>query len=182
MHRKQSGFTIVELVVVIILLGILAATALPRFINIDDEAYGAAFKAVQGSLQTGVSMAHAAAIAEDAQANDVLTDYGLFVNASGFPYGLTDNSGGTSTVTTAQDCVDVFETVQQAGAPSIATNPDSATLDTAFVGGEDFAAVVNAPNCEYYHTAQSTTNGDQIGMLTYNSATGEVTDSLFTIN
>ncbi len=41
MQRTQTGFTIVELVVVIILLAILAATALPRFIDVDGEARAA---------------------------------------------------------------------------------------------------------------------------------------------
>ena len=40
--KRQDGFTIIELVVVILLLGILAATALPRFLDVTDEAHAAA--------------------------------------------------------------------------------------------------------------------------------------------
>lgn len=180
MHRKHSGFTIVELVVVIILLGILAATALPRFINIDDEAHGAAFEAVTGSLQTGVSLFHAKAIATEAEANEVpgaaggADDFnGLRANADGFPYGTADNSGGTSTVTTADDCVDVFVNVQQAGSPSIATTTGLA--DAASAGADrDYVAEVSAPDCVYYYTGETTASGEQIRTLTYDSATGEV--------
>ena len=59
MRRTASGFTIIELVVVIILLGILAATALPRFMNVDTQAHAAVVEGVQGGLQTGVSLYHA---------------------------------------------------------------------------------------------------------------------------
>lgn len=48
-----------ELVVVIILLGILAATALPRFVDIDSEARIAALRGVQGALHTSANLAHA---------------------------------------------------------------------------------------------------------------------------
>ncbi|MDZ7670258.1 MAG: type II secretion system protein [Gammaproteobacteria bacterium] len=186
MHRKHSGFTIVELVVVIILLGILAATALPRFINIDDEAHGAAFQAVTGSLQTGVSLFHAKAIATEAEADEIpggagADDFnGLLANADGFPYGTTDNSGGTSTVTTAGDCVDVFTNVQQAGSPSIATTTGLANVASAGAG-VDYVAEVDAPNYAYYYTGQTTASGDTIRTLTYDSTTGQVvagTDTL----
>ena len=62
-----KGFTIVELVVVIILLGILAATALPRFMDVNDEAHQAVVEGVSGSLQTGISLYRAQWIAEVAE-------------------------------------------------------------------------------------------------------------------
>jgi prepilin-type N-terminal cleavage/methylation domain-containing protein len=51
--RLNKGFTIVELVVVIIILGILAATALPRFVNLESEAYAAVADGVRGAFGYG---------------------------------------------------------------------------------------------------------------------------------
>lgn len=57
--NNQKGFTLIELVVVIVILGILSAFAAPKFLNLQDDAYEAKFKAVRGSFKAGISMVHA---------------------------------------------------------------------------------------------------------------------------
>ena len=54
--QKQNGFTLIELVVVIIILGILAVTAAPKFINLQSDARVSALQGVKGALQGANSL------------------------------------------------------------------------------------------------------------------------------
>lgn len=51
--KKQAGFTLIELVMVIVILGILAAVALPKFTNLSGEAKLASIRGVAGALASG---------------------------------------------------------------------------------------------------------------------------------
>jgi MSHA pilin protein MshA len=66
--NKQRGFTLIELVVVIIILGVLAAVAVPRFTDLSGDARNAAAKGVAGAIASGTSMNYAARQAGNAAA------------------------------------------------------------------------------------------------------------------
>ena len=57
--KKQSGFTLIELVVVVVILGFLAVTAIPKFIDLTEQAKQANIEGMAGGFATAVSLTRA---------------------------------------------------------------------------------------------------------------------------
>lgn len=60
--KRNAGFTLIELIIAIVILGILAVTAAPKFINLQGDARSSTVKAMKGAVEAASSMAHSKAI------------------------------------------------------------------------------------------------------------------------
>jgi MSHA pilin protein MshA len=85
--NKQKGFTLIELVVVIVILGILAATAAPKFIDLTGDARKSVVQGVQGSVNSAINLVHAKAIVSNqtAATGEILVNGVYYSVAYGYP-------------------------------------------------------------------------------------------------
>lgn len=92
MRKQQSGFTLIELIMVIVILGILAAFALPRFADFSNQARTSVVEGVAGSLRSASAIAHAAQLAAGASGSTSVVLEGQSITMVG-GYPTADDDG-----------------------------------------------------------------------------------------
>lgn len=153
---KQKGFTLIELVVVIVILGILAAVALPRFMNATEDAHTAAVNGTGGALAAGVALVRSQWELNKAKGLDVsgpVLGFGannVTVNGDGWPVGAGSPS-----------CQNLWREVLQGSAPSVAISGTDA----------DYIASVSGTVCTYAYRL----DGGGARSIQYDSSNGVVT-------
>jgi MSHA pilin protein MshA len=133
--KNQQGFTLIELVMVIVILGILAATALPKFASLQGDARGASIDAAAGAMKSAMAIVHAQSIinGDEGEATATVSLEGISVaTAYGYPtttsistaagLGSDDytNSSGTVTISgySGSNCQAVYTAATSVTSPA----------------------------------------------------------------
>jgi MSHA pilin protein MshA len=101
--KVNHGFTLIELIMVIVILGILAVTAAPKFINISSDANLAILKGLQASLISSSKMYHGKAVINNIGLNEKYNISGAEIDGTAITYGYPELSyivGNTEDLTT----------------------------------------------------------------------------------
>lgn len=169
-HYSQQGFTLIELIVVIVLLGILSVVALPRFVDFSEDAHLSTTQAVSASFQQAVDHAHLRwnMLGKPGRIQNMegFGDGQLDMSTNGFPIGIDKGNGTDNVGQQAKGCYELWNYMIQDGPRAL----DNATTDFQ----------------SYRHTGNNScsyvlrTNGDsadrtnaRLGIL-YNSVDGSV--------
>jgi MSHA pilin protein MshA len=125
--NNQKGFTLIELIVVIVILGILSAVAVPKFVDMQGEAKAGVLQGIRGSWKSAVMMAHGKWLAAgDTTSTTFKVDGEDIELINGYPTAIVANLEGlvdldTLTATNAADDEFIAEVGVNDAEPAVAT-------------------------------------------------------------
>jgi MSHA pilin protein MshB len=143
--KKQQGFTLIELVIVVIILGLLGAAAVPRFLDATDDARDASVEGVAGGFASAVGLVRAEWELAGRPAGNTNIDYDgitMDVTDTGYPSSTGGNEANAAAMI-ASDCQQVFVNIMQSA-------PTSALVGATY-DGERYIVDYSTTNslCQY---------------------------------
>lgn len=179
---KAKGFTLIELVLVIVILGVLSASALPRFVNLAQDAHKGVVNGLYGSLKSAVSMYRNCWLVKGASGHvedlSCFGDGNIDSTVDGYPLGVdTSTHGNNGTTLTGGFCKSLWEELLEGTEFQLAFHTNASFNSSNdiiywYAGGP----VANAGTyCYFNYIADNHEHGQENWQIRYYPGTGKVT-------
>lgn len=168
--KRQQGFTLIELIIVIVVLGILAVTAAPQFINFSSDARASTVSGAKGAVQGAMQLVYARSLvdgienlAAGATGAEVDTEAGTVTTAYGYPTadaaGIGVAAGLDASEWTAATGSGGAATATEPAGTSIGYSPVNATVDYT-------VTTLDGASCHLVYTQATDTAAASVSVVT----------------
>ena len=179
-NNRQQGFTLIELVIVVTLLGLLAAVGIPRLLDVTDDAQIATLEGVAGGFSTALSLAHVKWAADGNSRGGATTVADkvpveldgkiIYVTENGWPSNTDSGADSSEDSQTAAECQQVWNGILQ-------SSPSSTTNSNDRANAKFFISVIdqNPDLCRYELILNNDPAATQTHYFDYALDDGQVT-------